>query len=131
PPDQDQTLLASLLQNNALVSEATGEWPAALDRQQQALAIRREAEDARGAAQSLHGESGRPTAGLAGRATQNRRWRRPHRQPTASASTCWVPRSPTLWRMSGSPSTGSTMRANSPPRRLPGSRGTAPPMMWR
>ena len=54
-PDQDQTLLASLLQNDALVSEATGDWPAALDRQQQALAIRREAEDARGAAQSLHG----------------------------------------------------------------------------
>ena len=55
PPDQDQTLLASLLQNDALVSEATGDWPTALDRQQQALAIRREAEDARGAAQSLHG----------------------------------------------------------------------------
>src|SRR5262249_32174022 len=54
-PGQDQTLLASLLQNDALVSEATGDWPMALDRQQQALAIRREAEDARGAAQSLHG----------------------------------------------------------------------------
>jgi Tetratricopeptide repeat len=53
--DQDQTLLASLLQNDALVSEATGDWPTALGRQQQALAIRREAEDARGAAQSLHG----------------------------------------------------------------------------
>ena len=49
PLDQDQTLLASVLQNNALVSEATGDWATALDRQQQALAIRREAEDARGA----------------------------------------------------------------------------------
>lgn len=55
PPDQDQTLLASLLQNDALVSEAAGDWATALDRQQQALAIRRESEDARGAAQSLHG----------------------------------------------------------------------------
>ena len=55
PPDQDQTLLAGLLQNDALVSEATGDWPTALQRQQQALEIRREAEDARGAAQSLHG----------------------------------------------------------------------------
>jgi tetratricopeptide (TPR) repeat protein len=54
-PDQDQTLLAGLLQNDALVSEATGDWPTALHRQQQALEIRREAEDARGAAQSLHG----------------------------------------------------------------------------
>jgi tetratricopeptide (TPR) repeat protein len=55
PADQDQTLLAGLLQNDALVSEATGDWPTALHRQQQALEIRREAEDARGAAQSLHG----------------------------------------------------------------------------
>jgi ADP-ribosylglycohydrolase/tetratricopeptide (TPR) repeat protein len=55
PPDQDQTLLAGLLQNDALVSEATGDWPTALHRQQRALEIRREAEDARGAAQSLHG----------------------------------------------------------------------------
>jgi ADP-ribosylglycohydrolase/tetratricopeptide (TPR) repeat protein len=54
-PDQDQTLLAGLLQNDALVSEATRDWQRALDRQRQALAIRREAEDARGAAQSLHG----------------------------------------------------------------------------
>ena len=37
------------------VSEATRDWQRALDRQRQALAIRREAEDARGAAQSLHG----------------------------------------------------------------------------
>jgi ADP-ribosylglycohydrolase/tetratricopeptide (TPR) repeat protein len=63
PPDQDQTLLAGLLQNDALVSEATGDWPAALLRQQQALEIRREAEDARGAAQSLHG-IGKAYAGL-------------------------------------------------------------------
>ncbi len=55
PPDQDQTLLAGLLQNDALVSEATGDWPTALLRQQQALEIRRETEDARGAAQSWHG----------------------------------------------------------------------------
>jgi ADP-ribosylglycohydrolase len=54
-PDQDQALLAGLLQNDALVSEATRNWQTALERQQQALAIRREAEDARGAAQSLHG----------------------------------------------------------------------------
>jgi ADP-ribosylglycohydrolase len=67
PADQDQTLLAGLLQNDALVSEATGDWPTALLRQQQALEIRRETEDARGAAQSLHGIGkaycglGRPT----------------------------------------------------------------------
>jgi ADP-ribosylglycohydrolase/tetratricopeptide (TPR) repeat protein len=54
-PVQDQTLLAGLLQNDALVSEATKSWQTALERQQQALAIRRAAEDARGAAQSLHG----------------------------------------------------------------------------
>jgi ADP-ribosylglycohydrolase/tetratricopeptide (TPR) repeat protein len=54
-PERDQTLLAGVLQNDALVSEATKDWPTALERQQQALAIRREAEDARGAAQSLHG----------------------------------------------------------------------------
>ena len=45
----------ALLQNDALVSEATGDWQTALERQQRALEIRREAEDARGAAQSLHG----------------------------------------------------------------------------
>ena len=54
-PDQDQTLLAALLQNAGLISEATGDWPAALGRQQQALQIRHGAEEARGAAQSLHG----------------------------------------------------------------------------
>jgi ADP-ribosylglycohydrolase/tetratricopeptide (TPR) repeat protein len=53
--DQDQALLASLLQNDALVHEAAGDWQVALQRQERALEIRREAEDARGAAQSLHG----------------------------------------------------------------------------
>jgi tetratricopeptide (TPR) repeat protein len=53
--EQDRALLAGLLQNDALVSEATRDWRTALHRQRQALAIRREAEDARGAAQSLHG----------------------------------------------------------------------------
>jgi ADP-ribosylglycohydrolase/tetratricopeptide (TPR) repeat protein len=53
--ERDQTLLAALLQNAALVSEATGDWQSALDHQRQALEIRRETEDARGAAQSLHG----------------------------------------------------------------------------
>ena len=53
--ERDQTLLAGLLQNAALVSEATGDWQTALDYQQQALEIRRETEAARGAAQSLHG----------------------------------------------------------------------------
>jgi hypothetical protein len=54
-PDQDRALLAGLLQNDALISEAAKDWRTALHRQRQALAIRREAEDARGAAQSLHG----------------------------------------------------------------------------
>ncbi len=56
-PDQerDHGLLSSLLQNDALVHEAAGDWQVALQRQEQALEIRREAEDARGAAQSLHG----------------------------------------------------------------------------
>jgi ADP-ribosylglycohydrolase/tetratricopeptide (TPR) repeat protein len=54
-PERDQTLLASLLQNSALVSEATGAWQTALEYQRRALEIRRETEDARGAAQSLHG----------------------------------------------------------------------------
>ena len=54
-PERDQTLLAGLLQNAALVNEATGDWQTALDYQQQALEIRRETEAARGAAQSLHG----------------------------------------------------------------------------
>jgi ADP-ribosylglycohydrolase/tetratricopeptide (TPR) repeat protein len=62
-PEQDRALLAGLLQNDALVSEATNDWQTALDRQQQALAIRREAEDARGAAQSLHG-TGKAYCGL-------------------------------------------------------------------
>ena len=53
--ERDQALLASLLQNDALVHEATGDWQVALQRQEQALEIRREAEDARGAVQSLHG----------------------------------------------------------------------------
>jgi tetratricopeptide (TPR) repeat protein len=53
--ERDQTLLAALLQNAALVNEATGDWQTALDRQRQALEIRRETEAARGAAQSLHG----------------------------------------------------------------------------
>jgi len=53
--ERDQALLASLLQNDALVHEAAGDWQVALRRQEQALEIRREAEDARGAAQSLHG----------------------------------------------------------------------------
>jgi tetratricopeptide (TPR) repeat protein len=53
--EQDQMLLACLLQNAALVSEAAGDWSAALARQEQALEIRRRTEDARGAAQSLHG----------------------------------------------------------------------------
>jgi ADP-ribosylglycohydrolase/tetratricopeptide (TPR) repeat protein len=55
--ERDQTLLAGLLQNAALVSEATGGWQTALDRQQEALEIRRATEDARGVAQSLHGIS--------------------------------------------------------------------------
>jgi ADP-ribosylglycohydrolase/tetratricopeptide (TPR) repeat protein len=54
-PEWDQTLLAALLQNSALVSEATGDWQTALEHQRRALEIRRETEDARGAAQSLHG----------------------------------------------------------------------------
>jgi ADP-ribosylglycohydrolase/tetratricopeptide (TPR) repeat protein len=53
--ERDQTLLAGLLQNAALVNEATGDWQTALDYQQQGLEIRRETEAARGAAQSLHG----------------------------------------------------------------------------
>ena len=53
--ERDQVPLASLLQNDALVHEATGDWQLAVQRQEQALGIRREAEDARGAAQSLHG----------------------------------------------------------------------------
>jgi ADP-ribosylglycohydrolase/tetratricopeptide (TPR) repeat protein len=54
-PDRDQTLLAALLQNSALVCEATGDWQTALEHQRRALEIRRETEDARGVAQSLHG----------------------------------------------------------------------------
>jgi ADP-ribosylglycohydrolase/tetratricopeptide (TPR) repeat protein len=54
-PDRDQTLLAALLQNSALVCEATGDWQTALEHQRRALEIRRDTEDARGVAQSLHG----------------------------------------------------------------------------
>ena len=54
-PERDQTLLAALLQNSALVCEVTGDWQTALDHQRLALEIRRETEDARGVAQSLHG----------------------------------------------------------------------------
>ena len=54
-PDWDQTLLAALLQNSALVCEATSNWQTALEHQRRALEIRRETEDARGVAQSLHG----------------------------------------------------------------------------
>ncbi|HXZ73199.1 MAG TPA: ADP-ribosylglycohydrolase family protein, partial [Streptosporangiaceae bacterium] len=54
-PERDQTLLAALLQNSALVGEATGDWETALEQQRRALEIRRETEDARGVAQSLHG----------------------------------------------------------------------------
>jgi ADP-ribosylglycohydrolase len=53
--ERDQTLLAALLQNSALVCEATSDWQTALDHQRRALEIRRETEDARGVAQSLHG----------------------------------------------------------------------------
>src|SRR6266516_4489104 len=53
--EQDQKLLAGLLQNTALVRGASGDWATALRCQQQALAIRQAAEDARGTAQSLHG----------------------------------------------------------------------------
>ena len=62
-PDRDQTLLAALLQNSALVCEATGDWQTAPEHQRRALEIRRETEDARGVAQSLHG-SGKALCGL-------------------------------------------------------------------
>ncbi|MEV0614834.1 ADP-ribosylglycohydrolase family protein [Nonomuraea sp. NPDC050404] len=52
---RDQALHAGLLQDAALVAEATGAWRTALDRQNKALAIRKASEDARGIAQSLHG----------------------------------------------------------------------------
>ncbi|MFI7125885.1 ADP-ribosylglycohydrolase family protein [Nonomuraea sp. NPDC050153] len=52
---RDQALYAGLLQDAALVAEATGTWQTALDSQTEALAIRKASEDARGIAQSLHG----------------------------------------------------------------------------
>jgi tetratricopeptide (TPR) repeat protein len=52
---RDQALHAGLLQDAALVAEATGAWRIALDSQNKALAIRKASEDARGVAQSLHG----------------------------------------------------------------------------
>ncbi|MFC5834366.1 ADP-ribosylglycohydrolase family protein [Nonomuraea insulae] len=52
---RDQALHASLLQDAALVAEATGTWQIALDSQNKALSIRKASEDARGVAQSLHG----------------------------------------------------------------------------
>ncbi|MFG1711237.1 ADP-ribosylglycohydrolase family protein [Nonomuraea sp. M3C6] len=52
---RDQALYAGLLQDAALVAEATGTWQIALDSQNKALAIRKASEDARGIAQSLHG----------------------------------------------------------------------------
>ncbi|MGP4097166.1 ADP-ribosylglycohydrolase family protein [Nonomuraea sp. KM90] len=52
---RDQALYAGLLQDAALVAEATGAWQVALASQDKALAIRRASEDARGIAQSLHG----------------------------------------------------------------------------
>ncbi|QFY12944.1 hypothetical protein GBF35_46005 [Nonomuraea phyllanthi] len=52
---RDQALHAGLLQDAALVAEATGAWLAAFNSQNKALVIRRAAEDARGIAQSLHG----------------------------------------------------------------------------
>ncbi|TMR93043.1 ADP-ribosylglycohydrolase family protein [Nonomuraea basaltis] len=52
---RNQALHAGLLQDAALVAEATGAWQIALDSQNKALAIRKASEDARGIAQSLHG----------------------------------------------------------------------------
>lgn len=52
---RDHALHASLLQDAALVAEATGAWQTAFDSQNKALAIRKASEDARGIAQSLHG----------------------------------------------------------------------------
>ncbi|MFB4273480.1 ADP-ribosylglycohydrolase family protein [Nonomuraea sp. GTA35] len=52
---RDQALYAGLLQDAALVAEATGAWRIALDSQNKALTIRKASEDARGIAQSLHG----------------------------------------------------------------------------
>jgi ADP-ribosylglycohydrolase/tetratricopeptide (TPR) repeat protein len=52
---RDQSLYAGLLQDAALIAEATGSWQIALDSQKKALAIREASEDARGVAQSLHG----------------------------------------------------------------------------
>ncbi|MEV4566782.1 ADP-ribosylglycohydrolase family protein [Nonomuraea sp. NPDC049419] len=60
---RDQVLYAGLLQDAALVAEATGSWRAALDSQNKALAIRKASEDARGVAQSLHG-TGKAQCGL-------------------------------------------------------------------
>ncbi|MEV5898312.1 tetratricopeptide repeat protein [Nonomuraea fuscirosea] len=60
---RDQALYAGLLQDAALVAEATGTWQSALDSQTEALAIRKASEDARGVAQSLHG-LGKARSGL-------------------------------------------------------------------
>jgi ADP-ribosylglycohydrolase/tetratricopeptide (TPR) repeat protein len=52
---RDRALHAGLLQDAALIAEATDAWRTALDSQNKALAIRKASEDARGVAQSLHG----------------------------------------------------------------------------